>query len=304
MLAATLVSLAVVFVAELGDKSQLMTMTYALRYRWWVVLTGVAHRRRSLVHGVSVTDRPLPRRRPAGAADGIRGGDRVPVVRGVGLARRRLDATTTKSKVAEPRFVLLGRGLVVRARRTRRQDDARHRRRWPATTTGPGSGSARRWAWCWPMAWRSRRGGCCTSGCRNNSCTCLASVLFLLSDCGCCSTALWAGPGWPSPRPSRWRSSPSYSRSPSRCGAAEPSRRSARDGRLPGKLTTPRTPMSGCVSPAAGRVSHSAVKGCAESPQVADPLRCDSAQHRATYYHGPVRKPVARHFGPDAEFCG
>jgi putative Ca2+/H+ antiporter (TMEM165/GDT1 family) len=26
----------VVFVAELGDKSQLMAMTYALRHRWWV----------------------------------------------------------------------------------------------------------------------------------------------------------------------------------------------------------------------------------------------------------------------------
>ena len=41
MLAATLVSLGVVFLAELGDKSQLMTMTYALRHRWWVVLSGV-----------------------------------------------------------------------------------------------------------------------------------------------------------------------------------------------------------------------------------------------------------------------
>ena len=40
MLTAALVSLSVVFVAELGDKSQLMTMTYALRHRW-VVLSGV-----------------------------------------------------------------------------------------------------------------------------------------------------------------------------------------------------------------------------------------------------------------------
>ncbi len=37
MLSAALISLGVVFVAELGDKSQLMTMTYALRHRWWVV---------------------------------------------------------------------------------------------------------------------------------------------------------------------------------------------------------------------------------------------------------------------------
>ena len=54
MLAATLLSLGVVFLAELGDRSQLISMTYALRYRWWVVLTGVAVAA-FLVHGVSVT---------------------------------------------------------------------------------------------------------------------------------------------------------------------------------------------------------------------------------------------------------
>jgi putative Ca2+/H+ antiporter (TMEM165/GDT1 family) len=54
MLTAVLVSLAVVFVAELGDKSQLMTMTYALRHRWWVVLSGVGIAS-FLVHGLSVT---------------------------------------------------------------------------------------------------------------------------------------------------------------------------------------------------------------------------------------------------------
>ena len=54
MLAATLLSLGVVFLAELGDRSQLLTMTYALRYRWWVVLTGVAIAAFT-VHGVSVT---------------------------------------------------------------------------------------------------------------------------------------------------------------------------------------------------------------------------------------------------------
>lgn len=53
MLTATLVSLSVVFVAELGDKSQLMTMTYALRHRWWVVLSGVGIAS-FLVHGLSV----------------------------------------------------------------------------------------------------------------------------------------------------------------------------------------------------------------------------------------------------------
>jgi Ca2+/H+ antiporter, TMEM165/GDT1 family len=54
MLTAALVSLAVVFLAELGDKSQLITMTYALRHRWWVVLSGVGIAS-FLVHGLSVT---------------------------------------------------------------------------------------------------------------------------------------------------------------------------------------------------------------------------------------------------------
>ncbi|BBZ25057.1 TMEM165/GDT1 family protein [Mycolicibacter hiberniae] len=54
MLAAALISLAVVFAAELGDKSQLITLTYALRHRWWVVLSGVAIAAFA-VHGISVT---------------------------------------------------------------------------------------------------------------------------------------------------------------------------------------------------------------------------------------------------------
>lgn len=41
MLSALLLSFAVIFVAELGDKSQLMAMTFALRHRWWVVLIGI-----------------------------------------------------------------------------------------------------------------------------------------------------------------------------------------------------------------------------------------------------------------------
>ncbi|OBH03814.1 hypothetical protein A5696_06885 [Mycobacterium sp. E2699] len=54
MLAATLLTFGVVFLAELGDRSQLVTMTYALRYRWWVVLAGVAVAA-CLVHGVTVS---------------------------------------------------------------------------------------------------------------------------------------------------------------------------------------------------------------------------------------------------------
>ncbi|MGV9801462.1 TMEM165/GDT1 family protein [Mycobacterium sp. NPDC003449] len=41
MLAALLLSFAVIFVAELGDKTQLVAMTFALRYRWWVVLAAI-----------------------------------------------------------------------------------------------------------------------------------------------------------------------------------------------------------------------------------------------------------------------
>jgi putative Ca2+/H+ antiporter (TMEM165/GDT1 family) len=53
MLTGLLISLGVVFVAELGDKSKLISMTYALRHRWWVVLSGVAIAA-LLVHGLSV----------------------------------------------------------------------------------------------------------------------------------------------------------------------------------------------------------------------------------------------------------
>lgn len=53
MLSAALLSFGVVFLAELGDRSQLITMTYALKYRWWVVLTGVGIAA-CVAHGVSV----------------------------------------------------------------------------------------------------------------------------------------------------------------------------------------------------------------------------------------------------------
>ncbi len=47
------VSFGVIFVAELGDKSQLMAMTYALRHPWWVVLSAIAVAT-TAVHAVSV----------------------------------------------------------------------------------------------------------------------------------------------------------------------------------------------------------------------------------------------------------
>ena len=53
MFAALLLSFAVIFVAELGDKSQLMAMTFALRHRWWVVLGGITFAT-TAVHLISV----------------------------------------------------------------------------------------------------------------------------------------------------------------------------------------------------------------------------------------------------------
>jgi Ca2+/H+ antiporter, TMEM165/GDT1 family len=52
-LAATALSFAVIFVAELGDKSQLMALTFATRFRPWPVLIGVTVAT-AVVHLVSV----------------------------------------------------------------------------------------------------------------------------------------------------------------------------------------------------------------------------------------------------------
>jgi len=52
-LAALALSFGVVFVAELGDKSQLMALTYATRFRPWPVLAGITVAT-AVVHAVSV----------------------------------------------------------------------------------------------------------------------------------------------------------------------------------------------------------------------------------------------------------
>lgn len=54
MLEAFGIALGVVFVAELGDKSQLLTLTFAARYRWRVVLVGITIAT-ALLMAVSVT---------------------------------------------------------------------------------------------------------------------------------------------------------------------------------------------------------------------------------------------------------
>ncbi len=50
---ALLLSFAVIFVAELGDKSQLMAMTFATRYRFWTVIAAITAAT-AVVHLVSV----------------------------------------------------------------------------------------------------------------------------------------------------------------------------------------------------------------------------------------------------------
>ncbi|MFR9753399.1 TMEM165/GDT1 family protein [Nocardia sp. 004] len=53
MITTLALSIGIVFLAELGDKSQLMALTFALRYRWWVVLGGIATAT-AAVHIISV----------------------------------------------------------------------------------------------------------------------------------------------------------------------------------------------------------------------------------------------------------
>lgn len=93
-----------VFVAELGDKSQLITMTYSLRHRWWVVLSGVAIAA-ILVHGLSVAighflGTTLPQR-PIAFAAAI-----AFLLFAVWTWRTRAENSAQEVRVAEPRFAL------------------------------------------------------------------------------------------------------------------------------------------------------------------------------------------------------
>lgn len=105
MLTAILISLAVVFVAELGDKSQLIAMTYSLRHRWWVVLSGIGIAA-MLVHGLSVAighflGLTLPER-PIAFAGAI-----AFLVFAVWTWRESRRDDDDEVRIAEPRFVLL-----------------------------------------------------------------------------------------------------------------------------------------------------------------------------------------------------
>src|ERR1700758_4047354 len=105
MLAATLLTLGVVFLAELGDRSQLITMTFALRYRWWLVLTAVGIAALA-VHGVSVTighflGAALPAR-PMAFASAI-----AFLIFAAWAWREGTSADETVSHARDPRFALL-----------------------------------------------------------------------------------------------------------------------------------------------------------------------------------------------------
>ncbi|MEY3494516.1 MAG: hypothetical protein RL413_1934, partial [Actinomycetota bacterium] len=53
MLSALFLSFGVIFVAELGDKSQLMALAFAARYRAWPVLIGISIAT-AVTHAISV----------------------------------------------------------------------------------------------------------------------------------------------------------------------------------------------------------------------------------------------------------
>ncbi|MGD9619158.1 MAG: TMEM165/GDT1 family protein [Mycolicibacterium sp.] len=104
MITAIILSLAVVFVAELGDKSQLIAMTYALRHRWWLVLSGVGIAA-MVVHGLSVTighflGATLPQRPIAFAAS------LAFLLFAIWTWRSRVEAPGAELRVAEPRFAI------------------------------------------------------------------------------------------------------------------------------------------------------------------------------------------------------
>lgn len=74
MLEAFGVAAGVVFLAELGDKSQLLTLTFAARYRWTVVLAGVSIAT-AILMAISVTI--------GGAASGVVSQRSLQVIAGV-----------------------------------------------------------------------------------------------------------------------------------------------------------------------------------------------------------------------------
>ena len=145
MLAALLLSFAVIFVAEMGDKSQLMAMMFALRYRWWVVLGAIAAAT-TAVHVLSVAighylGAALPTHLLgiiAGAAFVFFG---LWTLRGDKLTDE--DATRAQ-KATAPAFFVVTSALCWPNSATRR---CSRRSPWRRTTTGWECGSAPRSEW-------------------------------------------------------------------------------------------------------------------------------------------------------------
>ena len=210
MLTAILVSLAVVFVAELGDKSQLITMTYALRHRWWVVLSGVGIAS-MLVHGLSVTighflGLTLPER-PIAFAAAI-----AFLLFAVWTWREGGRDDDEGVRVAEPRFVLFA---VISSFVLAELGD----KTMLATVA---LASDHNWAGVWIGATAGMVladgvaiavGACCTNGCPSASCTAWPVCCSCCSVSGCCSMVRsgFGGSRWRSP--DRSRPSPQWRRS-------------------------------------------------------------------------------------------
>ena len=152
----------------LGDRSQLITMTYVLRYRWWVVLTGVAVAA-FMVHGVSVTighflGTAVPAR-PMAFASAI-----AFLIFAVWAWREGAGADESVSTAPEPRFALL---TVVSSFALAEMSD----KTTLATVT---LASDHNWAGVWigttlgmgrPTVWRLGWGCCCISAFRSGYCT-------------------------------------------------------------------------------------------------------------------------------------
>ena len=201
MLTAILVSFGVVFLAELGDKSQLITLTYALRHRWWVVLSGVGIAA-FLVHGISVAigyflGAALPERPIAFAASaafiGFRSGPSAKTLRFADL--RAVDLPGAKRCTGTPvesRFAVLAivSSFVLAELGTR---PCWRRWLWRVTTTGRVSGSGPRRGWWWPMVRPSLPVLFCIAGCRRGFCI---SRLRCCSCCSGCGSCLTPALGW------------------------------------------------------------------------------------------------------------
>lgn len=165
-MSAFFVSALLIFVAELGDKSQLVALWFATRYRWWLVVAGVSTAT-LVVHLGSVAiglafDELLPERWLLTLVGLSFFGFAAWSLRGDALdgepAEPRLGAKFGAFGVVTGAFFLSELGdktMLATVSLAGRESSA------------VGSGWARRWGWCWPMRWRSRSGCWRGSGCRS-----------------------------------------------------------------------------------------------------------------------------------------